>query len=106
MSAPVYATQELAELLAEEGLEPAAKLTGKSGSTLWRWIKVGVRGVRLEAVQDGRQYMTSKAAVARFRARQFNLSLIQPTPTSGSMARQAAAAKAEIRRIRAGRKKG
>ncbi|TWU08386.1 DUF1580 domain-containing protein [Stieleria varia] len=35
-------------------------------STIWRWHRNGVRGVRLEAVRVGRSVITSKQAVTRF----------------------------------------
>ena len=35
-------------------------------STLYRWIKRGVRGVRLEAAKIGRTCVTSREAIQRF----------------------------------------
>ena len=35
-------------------------------STLWRWQKIGVRGVRLEVVRIGGALCTSREAVQRF----------------------------------------
>jgi hypothetical protein len=37
-----------------------------SPATLYRWAKVGLRGVRLEAVQAGGVLCTSRGAIARF----------------------------------------
>lgn len=38
-------------------------------STLWRWCRRGVRGVRLEYVRLGRRIITSREALARFAQR-------------------------------------
>ena len=38
-------------------------------STIWRWHRVGVRGIRLEAVRLGGRYITSQEALDRFAAR-------------------------------------
>ena len=35
-------------------------------STIWRWARVGVRGVKLDYVRLGRRVCTSKEALARF----------------------------------------
>jgi len=35
-------------------------------STLWRWYRRGVRGVRLETVVVGGRRFTSRAAIERF----------------------------------------
>jgi len=35
-------------------------------STLYRWIKRGIRGVRLEAAKIGRTSVTSREAIQRF----------------------------------------
>ena len=35
-------------------------------STLWRWCRRGVRGVRLEYIRIGRRICTSQEALARF----------------------------------------
>lgn len=38
-------------------------------STLWRWCRKGVRGVRLEYVRLGHRIITSREALARFAQR-------------------------------------
>ncbi len=93
-------TQELAELLEEEGLESPVLLTGKCYTTVYRWIHHGIDGVRLEAVKDGVRWRTSKAAVARFRARLTGLTVTTPIATTGEMARQAAADARRLETIR------
>jgi len=46
-------------------------------STLWRWCRKGLRGVRLEYVRMGRNIATSREALNRF----FNaLAAADPTP--------------------------
>jgi hypothetical protein len=94
-------TQELVELLQEEGLEPVKKLVpDKSNSTIHRWVHYGVRGIRLEAVLTGRTWETSKPALARFRARLTGQAIPTPIGTAGDLARRAAAAHQEIERMR------
>jgi hypothetical protein len=48
-------------------------------STLLRWIKPGVRGVRLEAVRLGGRWVTSREALQRFADR---LTAAQAGPTA------------------------
>jgi hypothetical protein len=48
-------------------------------STLLRWIKPGVRGVRLEAVRLGGRWVTSREALQRFADR---LTATQACPTA------------------------
>lgn len=48
-------------------------------STLWRWIRKGVRGVHLEHGRYGRRIVTSREALARFAAR---LAEADDTPTA------------------------
>jgi hypothetical protein len=38
----------------------------KNRTTLWRWCRIGVRGVRLEYRKLGREMLTSLEAVGRF----------------------------------------
>lgn len=38
-------------------------------STLWRWCRIGVNGVRLEYLRVGRRIVTSKQALERFMTR-------------------------------------
>ena len=47
------------------------RLNGKRihPSTLWRWVRHGVRGVRLEHARVGNRIVTTKAAIARFAQR-------------------------------------
>ena len=52
----------------QEAVKYIEKLTGKrrSASMVYRWVRDGVNGVRLEAIkQDGTQY-TSIEAISRF----------------------------------------
>jgi len=51
--------------------EAAALVPGKprSRQTLWRWCMAGIRGVRLEHLQVGRETCTSEEALKRFFAR-------------------------------------
>ncbi len=37
-----------------------------STSTVWRWCRFGIRGVRLEYIRVGRRMATSKEALSRF----------------------------------------
>ena len=46
-------------------------------STLWRWAKRGVQGVRLETIRIGGRTYTSREALQRFAIRR----TVQPTPT-------------------------
>lgn len=51
--------------------EAAALLPGQNGkrpsiSTLWRWCRHGLNGVRLEYVRCGRKMLTSRQALCRF----------------------------------------
>lgn len=97
-TAPELGNFELAELLAQEGLEPALRLTGAPRPTLWRWIHTGVYGVRLEAIRRGRCWMTSRAALARFDARLTGMTAVTPIESASSMAKRAArAADAEMK---------
>ena len=52
--------------------------------TVLRWIRQGVRGVRLEALKLGGRWVTSKEALARFMARLSNPSetASPPVPTA------------------------
>lgn len=80
---PTHLSQILAEVLAGDGLSlaEAAKLIpcgkGKrtAPSTLWRWSKAGIRladgaKVYLETARVAGRYVTSRAALGRFLARQ------------------------------------
>ncbi len=93
----------LEELLRIEGLQPAVELSGMSLSTVSRWIKLGVRGVRLEATKNGRCWVTSAQALDRFRARLRGEACRTPLETTSSRARRARAAD-EARRKLKGRK--
>ena len=54
------------------GLSEAAKLLPRingrkvATSTLWRWCRKGLRGVRLEYLRMGRDIVTSRQALGRF----------------------------------------
>jgi len=47
-------------------------------STLWRWARKGVRGVKLEYIQLGHRVATSREAIDRFFAA---LVAVEPEPT-------------------------
>ena len=53
-------------------------------STLYRWIKRGVRGVRLESVKIGRTLVTSREALQRFAERVSTGSAVVAVPDAGS----------------------
>ena len=52
-----------------------------SPCSVWRWARVGVRGVRLQYAMIGRRIVTSKPALSRFAAA---LAESAPTPKSFS----------------------
>jgi hypothetical protein len=62
--------------LESDTLEPVSAIakarTGKrpAPSTIWRWVRKGCRGVRLEAIQHSSVWMTTPAAFADFLRRQ------------------------------------
>ena len=37
--------------------------------TVWRWVRTGLRGVRLETIRMGQRHVTSEQAIDRFIAR-------------------------------------
>lgn len=43
--------------------------TKPTRATVWLWVSKGIRGVRLEAVRIGRQWVTSTEALQRFAER-------------------------------------
>lgn len=51
-----------------EATNELARVRGKKPhvSTLWRWAKKGIRGVKLEVICVGGQIITSKEALDRF----------------------------------------
>lgn len=57
-------------LLTEDALslpQAARELPGRpDASTLWRWSKAGLRGVRLETFKIGSRLFTTRQAVTRF----------------------------------------
>ena len=53
-------------------------------STIWRWITVGTRGVKLESVLIGGQRYTTDAAIQRFIR---NLNTDQPAVTEDAASR-------------------
>lgn len=62
---------QLVERIMREGmlsLVEAARHLGRKHHpyTLQRWVRPGLRGIRLEAVKIGRQWFTSTAAMVRF----------------------------------------
>lgn len=46
----------------------AARKYQVNPATVWRWVKRGVRGVKLEAVKVGGHWRVSQAAIDRFTA--------------------------------------
>lgn len=49
-----------------------------SYTTVWRWVKQGVRGVRLEAAPMGGRWVTNLDAVQRFSERLAQLNDVAP----------------------------
>ena len=76
-------------------------------STLWRWCRKGLRGVRLEYVRVGHRVCTSQAALSRFTN---NLAAADDTPEarplsipiSNDNTRAASISRAELILARAG----
>lgn len=64
-------------------------------STIWRWIRRGVRGVHLEFVQAGGQVMVSRQAIERFFAR-LTRENASPPPRTPSLEKEHAKAKAKL----------
>lgn len=44
----------------------AAKFLGVNACTTWRWMRIGVRGRKLEAIRIGIRWYTSREAIERF----------------------------------------
>jgi len=60
------AGEELLSL--QEAVRLVPKVNGRhmATTTLWRWCRKGLSGVRLEHVRAGRNYATSRQALERF----------------------------------------
>lgn len=56
---PVSLSAACREMPAIDGRRPCP-------STLWRWCRIGIDGIRLEYARIGRRIVTSHAALARF----------------------------------------
>lgn len=58
------------------------RIGGKHPSlpTVWRWCRIGIRGVKLEYVRVGKHLATSKEAVSRF----FNALAASDRPVGGT----------------------
>ncbi len=100
-----HSIEDMAEILASEGLVKAADVCGRPWSTVRRWIAQGCHGVRLEAILDGGIWMTSRQALARFRARLTGQPVAR-IETQTELERQAAWARAEKDKLRQQRKGG
>ena len=61
-------------------------------STVFRWVRDGVRGIRLEAIRIGGRWLTTREAVARFSAALTAAEAPSTTPTNSCRHRQAEAA--------------
>lgn len=73
------------------GLGAASKLFAQrpNAATVWRWVKSGANGIRLEAVRCGARYYTTKQAVTRFIAAQTDRPSHIPVETGLSAERKA-----------------
>ncbi len=51
-----------------EARDELHRVTGRrpDKATIWRWMKRGVGGIRLDAIRLGREILTSKQAITRF----------------------------------------
>jgi hypothetical protein len=72
---------------------PSHLALGKNGRpvhplTVHRWIRRGVRGVRLEAIRLGHRWVTSMEAVERFAARLTTPGEVVPSPSRTAAARR------------------
>ncbi len=93
-------TQDLEELLAAEGLVPLKDLIPeKADSTRKKWVRSGINGVRLEATLNGRIWVSTKQALARFRARLRGQSIPTPVEDASSFAERGRRAQEEVRRL-------
>ena len=61
-------------------LPPTAMGKTVNLSTVFRWVRKGVRGVRLEALRAGGRWYTSKESLRRFTSRLTELALPHGTP--------------------------
>jgi hypothetical protein len=57
-------------------------------STLWRWARKGIRGVRLDYARLGRSIVTTRAALADFATRLAAADTAPPAPTPPQSPRQ------------------
>lgn len=75
-------------------LAEAARRQGKAISTIWRWVRAGVRGHKLESWHIGALRYTSVEAIERF-FEATNSSPGTPSPTKSAKQREAAHLAAE-----------
>lgn len=100
---------DLPRVLTESQIDlPAAgKLLGKARHTVERWVRQGVklhgRTVKLEAVQVGVRWTTSREAVGRFVAELQPKECVNTVTSPARLKREAARAKVELERILARR---
>ena len=59
-SETLVTTTQAARIMAPAGARPVA------ASTVWRWIRNGVNGAKLESIRIGRRIFTSQEAISRF----------------------------------------
>jgi len=84
--------EALHRLSTAAGLVPSPSGCGVNVSTVWRWAKRGVRGIRLETIMIGGIRYTSVEALQRFFAATTAVSDgLAPATTRSRMARIAAA---------------
>src|SRR5262249_40162601 len=98
-STPMIDIEEEDILTFDQAREECTRLRGGrrlAKSTIWRWCKVGVKGIRLEVVYCGGQRLTSKQALARFF--QLLANLRQSGDSTPVQAPQRGRTPAEIRR--------
>ena len=68
-----------------------------STSTVYRWAKCGLKGIKLETVQVGGTAATSVEAIERFFSRLAGDAVTTPTATAASKSRRVDAAKRELK---------
>lgn len=85
-------------LLSEERLTFAelARTQGVSPNTVWRWAKIGVRGIRLESFKNGGKRVTTRESFHRF------IAAISGVPLNDTPSRAKSIAAAEKALARAG----
>ena len=77
--------------------EAAKHIPGRpNASTIWRWHRRGVRGVRLETIVVGGRRYTSRAALQRFFERSTEADAGRPISTPKVRARSIAQAERDL----------